>query len=122
MDIEKFIEDNKSWLEKFDSTYNTYHSQEHFWYNECEDSHGRVAVDEFTLSYNTFSYWSYRSGITGKLILDYSDFKYITNKLEQYFSIWTHPTRQEMDYYEMIHGYRLPWSEEHPFIIDEIFN
>lgn len=123
MDIEKFIEDNRSWLDKFDNTnYNKNGEVVSWWFGSamgesylnlsCSACSGYYLEDSSTV-YSSCG-WS--------CLLDHYYTGNETNVLEQYFNIWTHPTKQELDYYEMIHSYRLPWSEEHPFIIDEIFN
>lgn len=36
-----------------------------------------------------------------------------------YFKDWKRPTEEEQDYFEMVEGYRLPWSEHNPFIFPE---
>lgn len=38
--------------------------------------------------------------------------------LLQYFEDWTKPTKLELDYFEMVEGYSLPWSEESPLVLD----
>lgn len=40
-----------------------------------------------------------------------------TEKLLQHFVDWTRPTQAENDYFAMIYGHRLTWSEEEPFIV-----
>lgn len=35
------------------------------------------------------------------------------------FNDVTKPTEQEKDYFEMIYGVRIPWSEDQPLVIDE---
>jgi hypothetical protein len=39
--------------------------------------------------------------------------------LNGYFKDVVKPTQEERDYFEMIHGVRIPWSEDQPLVIEE---
>lgn len=66
-----------------------------------------------------------------EIIAGYSGFHWITiteggnhfmvggDVKEQYLNIfndWTKPTQEENDYFNMLYGRKLPWSEEKPFV------
>lgn len=126
IDIDKFVENNKIWLDKFDHTDSNRDTVLPAWWfggiTYCDAIGLRLLVDveddggvsifySETLNKDKLLYQKYRSGDGDE-----------DSTFHCYFVDWCRPTKDESDYFEMIEGYRLPWNEEHPFILPEYIN
>lgn len=119
MNIDRFVELNKGWLDKFN--YNSYADlpTNPSWWNGNVSWFNPEGID-FTFEhslYFSFINWDNKNG--DSLILEFDTDEFTENKLENYFINWKQPTQEEKDYFEMIEGFKIPWSEEHPFILEK---
>lgn len=109
MNIDRFVELNKSWLDKFEHNDYKKDSTPGWWngnpYSWCDENNSYFIPDE-----NEGSCAFYHRLANTEL---YSE------DLVHYFNNWKQPTKEEMDYYELVNGYRLPWSEENPFVWED---
>lgn len=109
-DYHSFHEANKDWLSKFDNTdYNRNYkdaSPPAYWKGLQTDWYdGDVALVPWN-GKDSEPYMFLRSGR-----VDYH-FNDVPNCVDysSYFLDWKNPTKEENDYFEMIHGFRIPWG------------
>lgn len=120
MRIYKFVENNKIWLSCFRKASNT--STGRIWWSFGKSYLERVGLgisidDELIV----LTHCKTEDTADIKLYINLNS-KEITGDILNYFKDWKSPTQDESDYFEMIEGYRLPWNEEHPFILPEYIN
>lgn len=118
MDLDKFVELNKSWLDKFE--YNDYQKgggNEPAWWNGEPYYSGRKGV-EVLLQIKDGYIWV-DSGISGDSSVQFDRIDGLSCYVEQYFNDWKSPTEDELNYFSMVKGYELPWSSECPFIWED---
>lgn len=110
MYLDRFIELNRSWLDKFKYTDYPLETKCPAWWNgdgsDWEAYGNSYFIPERDLKLTSYTHFEdkYRSCI---------------KDWESYFVNWMTPTNLEMNYFELCEGYRLPWSEETPFIWEE---
>lgn len=122
MILEKFKENNKSWLDK-----TTLGGE-----NKLSLSYlsGHTKPNGLSVGVEIYLDENYKYGLEAVCLRSYyprndkdlvifSCTDIILNNLESYFNDWCKPTQDELNYFEMVEGYRLPWSEEHPLILQE---
>jgi hypothetical protein len=109
-----FVKLNKSWLDKFEHNDYGIDDVPAWWdgnidYIHRDPSKLYVLSNEYSLEVNK----------NGNLIaLNYGESE-DKNNIKEYFLNWKRPTKEEMGYYELVNGYRLPWSEDEPFIWED---
>lgn len=122
MILEKFKENNKSWLDKI------------FIVGESRQGSsylsGYTKPNGLSVGVEIYLHKDHKYGLEAVCLRSYyprndkdlvifgcTDI--ILNNLEPYFNDWCKPTQDELNYFEMVGGYRLPWSEEYPLILQE---
>lgn len=117
--IRKFCEDNWSWLSsfKYNDLEEYYQENSSFYPGFWNSDKGFGADCDFYFylepqrNNNIWSIYIWRNGIDNKDLIELS-------MLSGYFSDWERPKQEERDYFEMITGHKIPWSEDKPLVLN----
>lgn len=119
MDLDKFVELNKSWLDKFE--YNDYQKigeNNPAWWNGGPSYSDYTGVN-ILLNLERQMLWVDNDSPSESYLVYFDQEEALSCYVEQYFNDWKSPTEDELNYFSMVEGYELPWSSECAFIWED---
>lgn len=115
--VEEFLEKNLKWCNNSKEAYNSLFPVVY----SCDKESLKVVSDMLYSDSTSMYLITQTGGEKTKTLLITNDHYQSEDsvKVDDHFQDWLRPTEQEKDYFEMIYGVRIPWSEEHPYIRQE---